>query len=67
MERLNRKAKILAALNHPNIASIYGLEDSDTTRALVMELAEGPTLADLIRQGPIPIEDLPGLRPFIVR
>jgi serine/threonine-protein kinase len=57
MERFRREAKILAALNHPNIASIYGLEDSDTTRALVMELAEGPTLADRIRQGPIAIED----------
>jgi Tol biopolymer transport system component len=45
------------ALNHPNIASIYGLEDSGSTHALVMELAEGPTLADRIKAGPIPIEE----------
>jgi serine/threonine-protein kinase len=48
---------MLASLNHPNIASIYGLEDSGKTYALVMELVEGPTLADRIRQGPIPIEE----------
>src|SRR5215468_8209870 len=57
MERFRREAKILASLNHTNIASIYGLEDSDTSRALVMELAEGPTFADRIRQGPIPIDE----------
>jgi eukaryotic-like serine/threonine-protein kinase len=57
MGRFQREAKLLAALNHPNIASIYGLEDSGDTRALVMELAEGPTLADRIRQGPIPIDE----------
>jgi serine/threonine-protein kinase len=57
MERFRREAKILASLNHSNIASIYGLEDSDSTHALVMELAEGPTLADRVRQGPIPIDE----------
>ena len=57
MERFRREAKILASLNHTNIASIYGLEDSDTARAVVMELAEGPTLADCIWQGPIPIDE----------
>src|SRR5215472_15938459 len=57
MERFRREAKILASLNHTNIASIYGLEDSDSAHALVMELAEGPTLADRIRQGPIPIDE----------
>jgi aminoglycoside phosphotransferase (APT) family kinase protein len=57
MERFRREAKILASLNHTNIASIYGLEDSDTTHALVMELAEGPTLADRLKQGPIPIDE----------
>ena len=57
MARFGREAKLLAAVNHTNIASIYGLEDSGSTRALVMELAEGPTLADRIRQGPIPIEE----------
>jgi len=57
MERFGREARLLAALDHPNIASVYGLEDSGDTRALVMQLAEGPTLADRIAQGPIPIEE----------
>jgi serine/threonine protein kinase/Tol biopolymer transport system component len=55
--RFQREAKFLASLSHPNIASIYGLEDSGDTRALVMELVEGPTLADRIRIGPIPIDE----------
>src|SRR5271169_3809902 len=45
MARFQREAKVLASLNHPNIASIYGLEGSGATHALVMELVEGPTLA----------------------
>src|SRR5215510_10242742 len=51
--RFEREAKTLAALNHPNIAHLYGLEDSDGRQALVMELVEGPTLADRIAQGPM--------------
>src|ERR1700689_1406049 len=46
MARFEREAKLLATLNHPNIASIYGVEESRSADALVMELAEGPTLAD---------------------
>jgi eukaryotic-like serine/threonine-protein kinase len=57
MARFQREAKVLASLNHPNIATIHGLEDSGTTHALVMELVEGPTLADRIRSGPIPIDE----------
>jgi eukaryotic-like serine/threonine-protein kinase len=57
MARFQREAKVLATLSHPNIAAIHTLEDSGSTRALVMELAEGPTLADRIAQSPIPIED----------
>ena len=57
MARFQREAKVLASLNHPNIASIYGLEDSGSTDALVIELVEGPTLADRIKQGPIPIDE----------
>jgi predicted Ser/Thr protein kinase len=53
LARFEREAKVLAALNHPNIAGIYGLED----RAIVMELVEGPTLADRIAAGPIPLEE----------
>ncbi|HLY60290.1 MAG TPA: protein kinase [Terriglobia bacterium] len=48
MARFQREAQVLASLNHPNIASIYGLEDSGGVRALVMELVEGPTLAERI-------------------
>jgi Tol biopolymer transport system component len=55
--RFQREAKTLAALNHPHIGGIYGLEDADGVRALVLELVEGPTLADRIAQGPIPLED----------
>ena len=57
MARFEREAKLLASLNHPNIATIHGLEDSGGIRALVMELVEGPTLADRIRQGPIPMDE----------
>src|ERR1700683_3659961 len=57
MARFQREAKVLASLSHPNIAPIYGLEDSSATHGLVMELIEGPTLADRIGSGPIPIEE----------
>ena len=55
LARFQREARVLASLNHPNIASIYGLEESGDTRALVLELVEGPTLAERIAQGAIPI------------
>src|SRR5438876_6270505 len=50
LARLEREAQVLASLNHPNIAAIYGLEDSDSVRALVLELVEGPTLPDGIAE-----------------
>src|ERR1017187_229839 len=50
-------AKREFSLNHPNIATIHGLEDSGAPHALVMELVEGPTLADRIRTGPIPVSE----------
>jgi len=55
--RFQREAKLLASLNHPNIASIHGLEESDGTNFLVLELIEGDTLADQIKRGPIPVEE----------
>jgi eukaryotic-like serine/threonine-protein kinase len=55
--RFQREARMLASLNHPNIASIYGLEDSGGTQALVMELVEGPTLADRIKSGPVAVDE----------
>jgi Protein kinase domain len=57
LARFQREAQVLASLNHPNIAHVYGLEESDGTKALVMELVGGPTLADRIAQGPIPLDD----------
>ena len=57
MARFQREAKILASLNHPHIAIVHGLEESGGVRALVMELVEGPTLADRIAQGPMAHEE----------
>jgi len=57
LARFQREAEVLAALNHPNIAGIYGLEDAGGTTALAMELVEGPTLADRIAQGPVPVDE----------
>ena len=57
LARFQREAEVLAALNHPNIAHIHGLEKSDGALALVMELVEGPTLADRIANGPIPLAE----------
>ncbi len=56
MARFKREAHVLASLNHPNIASIYGLEESDGVHCLVLELVEGPTRAERIREGAIPLE-----------
>jgi Tol biopolymer transport system component len=57
LARFQREAEVLASLNHPNIAQIYGFEKSDGTHALVMELVEGPTLADRIGEGPLPPDE----------
>ena len=48
LARFEREARVLASLNHPNIAHTYGVEESNETRALVMELVEGQTLAEVI-------------------
>jgi serine/threonine-protein kinase len=55
--RFQREAKTLASLNHPHIAGIYGLEQTDGMSALVLELVEGPTIADRIARGPLPVEE----------
>ena len=57
LARFQREAQVLASLNHPNIAHVYGLEQADGAQAIVMELVEGPTLADRITRGPLPVED----------
>src|SRR5579864_7469797 len=57
LSRFQREAKMLATLNHPNIATIYGLEQSGGTSYLVMELVSGETLAERVKAGPLPIEE----------
>ena len=57
LARFEREAEVLASLNHPHIAAIYGVEESQDIKALVMELIEGPTLADRIARGPIPFDE----------
>ena len=55
--RFKREAQVLASLNHPHIAAIYGFEETNGIQALALELVDGPTLADRIAQGPIPIDE----------
>jgi Tol biopolymer transport system component len=55
--RFEREAKLLAALNHPNIASIHGLEETDGTHFLVLELVPGQSLAEALKGGPLPVEE----------
>src|SRR5947208_5307480 len=57
LARFQREAQLLAQLNHPNIAAIYGLEESDNTRCIVMELVEGDTLQQRLERGPIPVAE----------
>jgi serine/threonine-protein kinase len=57
LARFQREAEILAALNHPNIAGLYGFEDTGGSKLLVMELVDGPTLAERIRKGRIPADE----------
>ena len=57
LARFRREAQVLAALNHPNIGAIHGVEDSGSTHALVLELVDGPTLADRIARGPMPLDE----------
>src|SRR5215831_1558806 len=57
LQRFSREAKLLAALNHPHIAAIFGLVESPDVRGLVLELVEGPTLADRLAKGPVPLDE----------
>src|SRR6516164_7663135 len=57
LARFKREAQLLASLNHPHIAAIYGFEDSGPVHALVLEFVDGPTLADRIGRGPIPLDE----------
>jgi serine/threonine-protein kinase len=64
--RFEREARVLAALNHPNVGAIYGLEESGGQKFLVMELVEGETLASRLARGPIPIDETLGIAKQIV-
>src|SRR5262245_12085374 len=55
--RFQREARILASLNHPHVGAIYGVEDSGPVHALVLELVEGPTLAERLATGPVPVDE----------
>jgi len=55
--RFRREAQVLAALNHPHIAQIYGLEEANGTQFLVLELVDGESLAERIKRGPIPLDE----------
>jgi serine/threonine protein kinase len=57
VSRFQREAEVLASLNHPNIAQIYGLEDSSSAQCIVMELVEGETLQERLKRGPVPVEE----------
>src|SRR5215467_10904553 len=57
LSRFQREAEVLAALNHPNIAAIYDLQEANGSHFLVLELVEGETLADRLTRGPIPVEE----------
>src|SRR5215813_3545468 len=57
LTRFQREAEVLASLNHPNVAHVYGLEESANTRCIVMELVEGETLQQRLTRGAIPVED----------
>ncbi len=57
LARFEREARLLAQLHHPHIASVFGLEESGGVRALVLELVEGPTLAERLAAGPLPLEE----------
>jgi serine/threonine protein kinase len=59
--RFEHEARVLASLNHPNIAAIHGIEESGGRKFLVMELVPGETLAERIRRGPIPVEESLGI------
>src|SRR6185503_19680359 len=57
LSRLQREAQLLASVNHPNIAQIYGLEQLGNSSCIVMELVEGETLAERLKSGPIPLDE----------
>jgi Tol biopolymer transport system component len=61
LARFRREAQVLASLNHPNIAVIHGLEEADGVRALVLELVDGPTLAERLAKGAIPVTEALGI------
>ena len=66
VSRFQREAEVLASLNHPNIATIYDLQEANGSRFLILELVEGETLADRIARGPIPVDEAMAIAKQIV-
>jgi eukaryotic-like serine/threonine-protein kinase len=66
LARFEREARMLAALNHPNIGAVYGVEEAEGLRAIVLELVEGDTLADRLQRGPVPVGEALNLARQIV-
>ena len=66
LARFDREARLLASLNHPHIGAIYGVEQSEGAPALILELVEGPTLADRLAQGPMPLTESLGIARQVV-
>ncbi|HEU4689447.1 MAG TPA: serine/threonine-protein kinase, partial [Vicinamibacterales bacterium] len=61
LPRFEREAQVLASLNHPNIAQIYGLEQANGSTCIVMELVEGDTLEEKLEKGPLPVDEAVGI------
>src|SRR6202163_2637633 len=66
MARFQREAQVLASLDHPNIGHIHGIVDCEESRGLVLALSEGPTLADRIEAGPLPLNEAVGIAKQII-
>src|SRR5688500_12568696 len=61
LARFRREARTLASLNHPHIAAIYGVEETEAITALVLEFVEGPTLAERLKRGALPVDEAVGI------
>ena len=65
LPRFEREAQVLASLNHPNIAQIYGLEQVNESACIVMEMVEGETLEEKLKKGPLPVDEAVGMKAYV--